>query len=74
MTYQVNAGLAGGRLARGQDCGLWFHWECAGTNSDYAILPWYCNSYVQAKVIKIQEETMLSLRRELELEKLRLAS
>jgi hypothetical protein len=35
-----------------KDCGLWFHWECAGTNSDSAILPWYCNSCVQAKVIK----------------------
>ncbi|PNF14757.1 hypothetical protein B7P43_G16355 [Cryptotermes secundus] len=50
-----------------EDCGLWFHWECSGTNSDLAILPWYCNSCVQAKVIKKQEETILSLKRELEL-------
>lgn len=49
-----------------EDCGLWFHWECSGTNSDLAILPWYCNSCVQAKVIKKQEETILSLKRELE--------
>jgi hypothetical protein len=38
-----------------KDCVLWFHWECSGTNSDSTILPWYCNSCVQAKVIKKQE-------------------
>jgi hypothetical protein len=42
-----------------EDCGLWFHWECAGTNSDLAILPWYCNFCVQAKVMRKQEETVL---------------
>jgi hypothetical protein len=52
-----------------KDCGLWLHCECAGINSVSAILPWYCNTCVQAKVIKKQEETILSLSRELELAK-----
>jgi hypothetical protein len=38
-------------------------------HSDSAILPWYCNSCVQAKVIKKQEETILSLSRELDFAK-----
>jgi hypothetical protein len=55
-------------------CGKSFiHWECAGINSDSAILPWYCNSCVQAKVIKKQEETILSLSRELELAKIEIS-
>jgi hypothetical protein len=56
-----------------EDCGLWFHWECAGTNSDSAILPWYCNSCVQPKVIKKQEENILSLSRELEIAKIEIS-
>ncbi|XP_033608905.1 uncharacterized protein LOC111868339 isoform X2 [Cryptotermes secundus] len=45
-----------------EDCGQWFHWECAGTNNELALLPWYCNSCVQAMGIKKQEETILSIR------------
>jgi hypothetical protein len=66
MTYQVNVGLAGGRLARGQGARIV---ACGFIGSVLAlmalILPWYCKSCVQVKVIKKQEETILSLSREL---------
>jgi hypothetical protein len=68
VTYQVNVGLAGGRLDRGQGARIV---ACGFIGSVLlAILPWYCNSCVQAKVIKKQEETILTLSRELELTKI----
>jgi hypothetical protein len=65
--------LAVGRLDRGQDarivaCG--FIGSVLALICDSAILPWYCNSCVQAKVIKKQEETILTLSKELELAKI----
>lgn len=60
------------------DCRLWFHYDCTGSNiSDSVInddVNWKCRLCVQLDIVRRHEETILNLRKELELAKAEITS
>lgn len=61
------------------ECKLWFHWDCAATNSDSVSQVWFCELCRCKALVSSHENTILGLRKELELarseiESLKLAS